>query len=79
MVYAKDSGLKHERGQFDQFDIGDFKVDPTNLWVIWASGGAIQTIGDYRPILEFVEVSTVCDSCPDFKAVVRGPVNLKDI
>ena len=32
VVYAKDSGLKHERGQFDQFDIGDFKVDPTNLW-----------------------------------------------
>ena len=77
---AKDSGLKHERGQFDQFDIvGDFKVDPTNLWAIWAIGGAIQTIGDYRPILEFVEVSTVRDSCPDFKVVVRGPVNLKDI
>ena len=38
MVYAnsvKDSGLKHERGQFDQSDIaGDFKVDPTNLWAI---------------------------------------------
>ena len=32
---------------------GDFKVDPTNLWAILA-GGAIQTIGDYRPILEFV-------------------------
>ena len=32
---------------------GDFKVDPTNLWPILA-GGAIQTIGDYRPILEFV-------------------------
>ena len=32
---AKDSGLKHERGQFDQFDIADdFKVDPTNLWAI---------------------------------------------
>ena len=75
---AKDIGLKHERGQFDQFD-SDFKVDPTNLWAIWAIGGAIQTIGDYRPILEFVEVSTVCDSCPDFKVVVRGPVNLKDI
>ena len=57
---------------------GDFKVDPTNLWAILA-GGAIQTIGDYRPILEFVEVATVCDSCPDFKVVVRGPVNLKDI
>ena len=76
---AKDSGLKHERGQFDQFDIGDFKVDPTNLWAIWAIGGAIQTIGDYRPILEFVEVATVRDSWPDFKVVVRGPVNLKDI
>ena len=79
VVYAKDSGLKHERGQSDQFDIGDFKVDPTNLWVIWAIGGAIQTIGDYRPILEFVDVATVRDSCPDFKVVVRGPVNLKDI
>ena len=40
---------------------GDFKVDPTNLWAILAGGaigdfsrGAIQTIGDYRPILEFV-------------------------
>ena len=77
---AKDSGLKHERGQFYQFDIaGDFKVDPTNLWAIWAIGGAIQTIGDYRPILEFVEVATVRDSCFDFKVVVRGPVNLKDI
>ena len=76
---AKDSGLKHERGQFDQFDIGNFKADPTNLWVIWASGGAIQAIGDYRPILEFVEVATVRDSCHDFKVVVRGPVNLKDI
>ena len=32
---------------------GDFKVEPTNLWPILA-GGAIQTIGDYRPILEFV-------------------------
>ena len=42
-------------------------------------GGAIQTIGDYRPILEFVDVATVRDSCPDFKVVVRGPVNLKDI
>ena len=42
-------------------------------------GGAIQTIGDYRPILEFVEVATVRDSWPDFKVVVRGPVNLKDI
>ena len=57
---------------------GDFKVDPTNLWAILAEG-AIQTIGDYRPILEFVEVATVRDSCPDFKVVVRGPVNLKDI
>ena len=75
---ANNSGLKHERGQFDQFD-SDFKVDPTNLWAIWAIGGAIQTIGDYRPILEFVEVATVRDSCPDFKVVVRGPVNLKDI
>ena len=28
---------------------------------------------------EFVEVATVRDSCPDFKVVVRGPVNLKDI
>ena len=55
---------------------GDFKVEPTNLWPILA---AIQTIGDYRPILEFVEVATVRDSCPDFKVVVRGPVNLKDI
>ena len=35
---AKDSGLKHDRGQFDQFDIGDFKVDPTNLWPILAGG-----------------------------------------
>ena len=57
---------------------GDFKVEPTNLWPILA-GGAIQTIGDYRPILEFVDVATVRDSCPDFKVVVRGPVNLKDI
>ena len=57
---------------------GDFKVDLTNLWAILA-GGAIQTIGDYRPILEFVEVATVRDSCFDFKVVVRGPVNLKDI
>ena len=32
---ANNSGLKHERGQFDQFDIADdFKVDPTNLWAI---------------------------------------------
>ena len=33
---------------------GDFKVEPTNLWPILAGEGAIQTIGDYRPILEFV-------------------------
>ena len=51
---------------------GDFKVEPTNLWPILA---AIQTIGDYRPILEFVGGDL--RQLPDF--VVRGPVNLKDI
>ena len=43
--------------------------------------GAIQTIGDYRPILEFVgaDLRQLPPCWPDFKVVVRGPVNLKDI